>query len=119
MKRYVVCNLRSELYHKYQDAPDEVSYLRNLHRHELHITVKMEVFHNDREVEFIMLKHQVEAFIETLGYNLPTNSNVCVSCESIAEEIIGILSYNYSGDREIEVTVMEDGENGAIVNNRR
>lgn len=113
MKRYVICNLTKELYHRYPKAPDDVWYLRNLHRHLLHIEVTVEVYHNERDIEFIMLKHIVEKFYDSLEIDSPNTPQEEISCEHIAELIISMLRRLYGTDRDIAVSVMEDGENGA------
>ena len=47
---------RKEGIHKYPDAPDGVEFLKYPHRHIFHFRVELEVFHDDRDVEFILLK---------------------------------------------------------------
>lgn len=113
MKRYVICNLTKEVYHRYPKAPDAVWYLRNLHRHLLHIEVTVEVVHNERDIEFIMLKHEVERYYDSLGLDSYKTPHEEISCEQIAELIISMLRRHYGPDRDIAVSVMEDGENGA------
>lgn len=115
IRSYVSCQLRSEFYHRYKDAPEEVWYLRNIHRHELHIEVKMEVFDDDREVEFIMLKHKIEQFIKLMNLTDPNGKYEGSSCESLASTIIAYLICEYGENRNYQVTIKEDGENGATV----
>lgn len=100
--------------HMWPDAPAEVSYLRNLHRHMFHVTVKVDVFHDDRELEFIMLKHHVEALIKGFLED-PDKWPDTTSCEQMAADIAKSLQETYGVTRSYEVTVSEDGENGAIV----
>ena len=38
----------------------DVSFLADLHRHIFHFRVEMEVFHDDRDVEFIQAKRTIE-----------------------------------------------------------
>ena len=93
-----------EGFHCWPDAPDEVSFLRARHRHIFHVEVKVQVIHGDRDVEFILLKREVDLFIEkTLKGNTAN-----WSCERWALEILEEFGAE-------EVTVSEDGENGAIV----
>ena len=40
-------------FHCYPDAPEQVAYLRERHRHKFGFTVSMPVTHNEREVEFV------------------------------------------------------------------
>ena len=105
IKRYVYVTLQKEFIHQYKDAPEEVSYLRYPHRHIAHIKASIQVEHNDREIEFIMMKHYLEEKINLLGI---TTS----SCEQIAEYVIIYLQERYGRGRDIKVEVSEDGENG-------
>lgn len=100
-----------EALHRWKDAPDDVRFLRYLHRHMFYVESKIEVFHNDRELEFILVKHFIDDCIKQL---LSDNYDYNISCENIAEYIINCLSSKY-GKRTICVTVFEDNENGAIV----
>lgn len=97
--------------HCWPDAPEEVIFLRNVHRHMFCVCVRMEVFHNDREIEFIILKHQVEDFIADADWPLHT------SCEMMCESILEFIQSKYGPGRRISVEVSEDGENGAVVTN--
>jgi len=112
IQRYIYVTLQKEFIHQYKDAPDEVSYLRYPHRHIAHIKVTVEVFKNDREIEFILFKHFLE---KELVLDKLTNN----SCEQIAENIIQLVQENYGSDRDIDVVVSEDNENGAILSFRK
>src|SRR5882672_2854906 len=70
---------------------EEVSYLRDPHRHIFHITAYKEVCHDDRDVEFIMLKHGIEQFLD-IKYP-PAQPNLCAqlgatSCEMLARQLM-------------------------------
>ena len=91
--------------HQYKNAPDEVAFLKHLHRHIFHVKVSLEVFHNDREVEFIMFKNEIAAISKNLNHE---------SCEMMAENILKYVEKNYPG-RSCSVSVSEDNENGATV----
>ena len=109
---FVYVTEQLEFIHKYENAPQEVSYLRNLHRHILHIKVKIEVFNEDREIEFIMLKHRVHDLMQ-IQYE-----ETC-SCESIAVYLLNCMKEAYGTDRDVIIEVSEDGENGVVLENRR
>lgn len=96
-------------FHSWPDAPDNQKYLRNLHRHVFHFTIWLEVFHDDREVEFIKLKEELKRFTEL---TITEVGNV-FSCEMLAGDICDRLGEVYPG-RKIFAWVEEDGENGAI-----
>lgn len=99
------------LQHCWPEAPACVQFLRNVHRHMMHVTTEIEVFHDDRELEFIMVKDYIQGLIDLT--NFPTRT----SCERIAKWLIDELEEKY-GKRYIQVVVEEDGENGAIVDNK-
>jgi len=110
----VYCSLQLEGIHNWPNCPhEEVAYLRNNHRHMFHIKTWVDVGHDDRDVEFIIFKHQVEEYlINKYGMNEELGIRVCefgpMSCEMIARELIE--HFNLS-----RCEVSEDGENGAIV----
>lgn len=113
----VFCTLQVEGTHFYGEAPDEVAYLRESHRHMFGIRAEVEVFHDDREVEFIMMKHFLDSCL-TKNYHWCSVRRLFdfgrTSCEMIATCLVGELRVKY-GERNITVTVDEDGENGAVV----
>ena len=88
---------------------DDVSFLGYAHRHIFHFRVAIDVFHDDRDIEFIQFKRWLEGLY---------NSNVLElnhrSCEMIAEELAQQINNKYPG-RDIEITVAEDNENGATM----
>lgn len=101
--------------HKYPNAPDEVAFLRNEHRHKFYVTAEIEVFHDDRELEFIMVKNRINAFIAKNITSMP----VMYSCEMMCKDIIKFIETTYciDNERHIKVSVFEDNENGAIIYN--
>jgi hypothetical protein len=118
----VYCTLSVEGTHNWPNCPfDEVDYLRVPHRHMFGIKAYKNVYHDDRDVEFIMLKHRIEAYLLTnygqpitheTGWEICDNKRVCVfgamSCEMIARELIEEFDLS-------RCEVNEDGENGAIL----
>jgi len=87
----------------------DVSFLGTPHRHIFHFNVAIEVFHNDRDIEFIQFKrwleNQYSQGILELNYK---------SCEMISDDLYEVIASRYP-DRNIEITVSEDGENGATI----
>lgn len=108
LKRSICVRTRRAFLHCYPEAPDTVDYLRYPHRHLMHIELQMEVFHSDRELEFILVVSSLNTMIEHTPWSHIT------SCEQIAEKIIDWARDKY-GERDMKVSVFEDGENGAIV----
>ena len=113
--RSVIVKTSYEGVHCWPQAPQEVAYLANPHRHIFHIEAEIEVFHNDRELEFIMIKHKIDRCI---GWHLDNNGvwqMGAMSCEQVAEEVLGMLQEEYGTDRRMCVSVFEDNENGCRV----
>lgn len=102
---FIYVTTQTEFIHQYKDAPDEVSYLRYPHRHVAHIKIKVEVFNNDREIEFIVFKHEIE---RNLKLNLITNN----SCEMVADQLLSFVQDKYGTNRDVVIIVSEDAENG-------
>lgn len=55
-------------FHKWETAPQEVSFLRDLHRHIFNVKVTLQVSHSDRDVEFFLLKKDVDFIISSFVY---------------------------------------------------
>ena len=86
---------------------DDVSFLGYPHRHVFHFKVALEVFHDDRDVEFIQFKRWCERL-----YSDGTLSLDYRSCEMVSDELAEHINRKYPG-RKIEIDVAEDGENGS------
>jgi hypothetical protein len=92
-------------FHRYPDAPDDVGYLANNHRHLFKFKVSIEVFHDDREIEF----HQFLRWLESLYTDILVLDYR--SCEMIADELAQVIRERYP-NRDLEIEVAEDGECG-------
>ena len=92
---------------------DDVSFLAVPHRHIFHFRVRIEVFHNDRDIEFIQFKRWMERL-----YSASSDGEVLVldykSCEMIADDLYKEISAKYPG-RFVEISVAEDNENGCTI----
>jgi hypothetical protein len=71
--------------------------------------VGIQVFHNDRDIEFIQFKRWLENLYA--GGTLELNFK---SCEMISDDLYEEIASRYP-DRDITITVSEDGENGATI----
>jgi 6-pyruvoyl-tetrahydropterin synthase len=103
--------------HRWPDAPEPVVYLRDLHRHLFHVRVELDVQHNDREVEFLMLKDWLDSTLAVMLQRHDekiTPSIGSTSCEAVCEALAASLTDRYPG-RGCLVAVSEDGENGALI----
>lgn len=108
--KYIVVRYDFVGYHKYENAPDEVAFLRNLHRHTFKVECTIQVHHKDRELEFFMVRNKLETMIQPF-----IAISELGSCEMIADEILEGLLNSYGEDRFMQVRVSEDGENDGIV----
>lgn len=84
----------------------DVSFLGTPHRHIFHFRVEMQVFHDDRDVEFIQAKRIMERW-----YNDGTLQLDYKSCEMIARDLYNKCIAQWPS-RSYTVEVSEDGENG-------
>lgn len=91
----------------FKDELVDVSFLRYPHRHIFHFEVQIEVQHDDREIEFILFKRELEALYGNDTLNLNHKS-----CEMIADELSKYIREKY-GNRWMMIEVSEDNENGA------
>jgi hypothetical protein len=104
--------------HFWKDAPDEVAFLRNLHRHVFKVSAMCEVSHTDRELEFFMVRQHIDTFIKgtfnAYHANMPDILYIGpASCEMIATMVQQMLSDVYH--RPFSVIIREDDENAGIV----
>lgn len=113
MKTKTYITVRTDFigYHRYPDAPDEVAFLRNLHRHKFNVEVKIEVERHDRELEFFMVQRQLIAMINDI---MEYVDNEC-SCETMADRLLSYTQDIYPDHFIHSVSVFEDNENGATV----
>lgn len=88
---------------------DDVSFLGVPHRHIFHFKVRIEVFHDDRDIEFIQFKRWLEKLYSEDIIQLDHKS-----CEMISDELYEEISARYPG-RFVEIEVSEDGENGSLI----
>jgi len=119
-ERLIWVTFRKEGVHMYPGADtdpklatgdwDDVSFLGIPHRHIFHFRVAIEVFHNDRDIEFIQFKRWLERLYDVEGV-LKLNHK---SCEMISDDLYDQISARFP-HRKIIVDVSEDGENGCTI----
>ena len=87
----------------------DVSFLGHPHRHIFQFRVWIDVFHNDRDIEFIQFKRWLENLFDQgimqLNYK---------SCEMIADDLYTHIAARYA-ERAVWIEVAEDGENGCLI----
>ena len=87
----------------------DVSFLGTPHRHIFHFKVFIQVYQDDRDIEFIQFKRWLEKM-----YNEGTLELNHKSCEMIARDLNEKIKARYPGRKTI-IDVSEDGENGAAL----
>ena len=111
-RNFIWVTFQKEGIHKYHQALtdpklEDVKFLGYPHRHMFHFKVKLEVFHDDRDVEFILFKRELEKCYRDEG---PMSLNY-QSCEMIARELAKYIQTKYP-NRALSISVAEDNENG-------
>ena len=119
--RKIWVTFRKEGVHRYPAAATDpalctageydVSFLANLHRHMFHFRVSIDVFSNDRDIEFIQFKRWLESLYNGSNTVLELDYK---SCEMIADDLYIQIADRYPG-RAVVIEVSEDGENGCSI----
>lgn len=119
IKRWIEVPFQKEGVHRYPGADtepslatggyDDVSFLGRDHFHYFYFNVRIEVFHNDRDLEFIQFRRWLERLysdgVLILDYK---------SCEMMAEDLYKKVSERWPG-RDMVISVAEDNINRAIL----
>jgi len=122
--RSIWVTFQKEGVHKYPGADtdpklatggwDDVSFLGVPHRHIFHFRVRIEVFHNDRDIEFIQFKRWLERLYQEVESSTSVLDLDYKSCEMIADDLYQEIAAKYPG-RFVEISVAEDNENGCSI----
>lgn len=104
----IFVTFQKEGIHQYPGAPAGVEFLQYAHRHMFHIKVEIQVYHDDRELEFILVKRDLEKHFDGGALNNK-------SCEMICDDLYYYCwaKYCFAKPRNFYIEVSEDGENGA------
>jgi|TARA_R110000824_G_scaffold348048_2_gene534824 hypothetical protein len=118
-RRQIWVTFKKEGIHKYPAALEDpklatgdeydVSFLGYPHRHIFHFRVAIDVFHNDRDIEFIQFKRWLENLYKEDILKLDYKS-----CEMIADDMYTHIANKYPR-RGVVIEVSEDGENGCCI----
>lgn len=105
--------------HRFPGAPTmfpQVDFLEHEHFHNFTVDAEIEVFHDDRDLEFILVSRYLARLIstDTRRDREVVQTFGAKSCESLAREWGEDLLRKY-GKRWLKVTVREDGLLGASV----
>ena len=132
MKTNIIINFQIEALHYWKDAATvapAVAFLQHGHRHMFHICCKKEITDADREIEIILFKRSIQAYLQSkygefiaavkrrLAHEPESKEIKYIqvfshcdfrgrSCEMISQELMTEFDLDYC-------SVMEDGENGA------
>ena len=125
--RHIRVSFQKEGIHRYPGADtdpklatggwDDVSFLAVPHRHIFHFRVSIDVFHNDRDIEFIQFKRWLERLYNDDAVH-DSHGPISLdykSCEMIADELYTKIAERYPG-RNVSISVAEDNENGCVIN---
>lgn len=105
----VILDFDVEGFHFYPNAPVEVDFLKNNHRHIFQIRVGYNVTDTDREKEIFIQQDYLREYLNE-SYGVPCQFEN-MSCEMIAEDL---LQFSLD-DGAVWVEVFEDGKGGAKV----
>jgi hypothetical protein len=115
MSKYIWVTFQRKGFHKYPSAPSDVVYLQSMHRHLFKFKVKIEVFHDDREIEFHQFMNKLESWYDSGALDLDYRS-----CEMMADELFYKIESEYRPipahqpqKRKLIIEISEDGECGA------
>ena len=113
-QRQIWVTFRKEGIHCYPAALEDpkladVNFLGYPHRHIFHFRVCIDVFHNDRDIEFIQFKRWLQGLYDNAVLALDYKS-----CEMIADDLYVQIASKYP-ERSVIISVSEDGENGCTI----
>jgi hypothetical protein len=117
--RKIWVTFRKEGIHRYPAAATDpllctageydVSFLSSPHRHIFWFKVWIDVFHSNRDLEFIQFKRWLESLYSKDILQLDFKS-----VEMIADDLYIQIADRYPG-RAVVIEVSEDGENGCLI----
>lgn len=115
-KKQIWVSFQKEGIHKYPAALEnplleDVSFLGYPHRHIFHFRVSIDVWHNDRDIEFIQFKRWLESLYSGQQNCLRLDYK---SCEMMADDLYLRIADRYP-NRNVVINVSEDNENGCEI----
>ena len=113
-QRMIWVTFSREGIHRYPAAAEDenladVAFLANEHRHIFHFKIHIEIFHDDRDIEFIQFKRWAESLFSDGVLHLDHKS-----CEMISDDLYHHIARKYP-NRDIWISVSEDNENGSNI----
>jgi len=111
MQTNIVVTLQIEGIHFWEQASQmfpQMSFLSFPHRHVFWITAKKKVKHDDRDIEIIMFKRELQDYFKRVYFSRELNLHDFEhrSCEMLCKDLMEAYDLEY-------VSVLEDNENGS------
>jgi len=102
--------------HHWWNAPDEVSFLRSDHVHDFKTTVSCSVDHNDRDLEFYIIRKDLRSILKS-SFEVANGIYLLKgkSCEDVARIVLDSFAKMYGKGRDWKVTVAENPQQSATV----
>lgn len=99
--------------HHWPQASGKHEYLKHPHRHLFHLTVWIEQYHDNRDVEYLEFKDWI---VENCMGGVMNHK----SCEMMARDLLEKIRKGFASwtTRQVRIEVLEDGENGAYLEER-
>lgn len=99
--------------HRWKDAIDEVQFLANDHAHDFKVEVSCDVRHEDRELEFYLIRKDLDVIVDRLFDKIDSIYRFGdLGCEQIGSSVLEQLVKAY-GSRSWSVGVWENEQQGA------
>lgn len=98
--RQIIIRTQFVGFHRYLNAPEEVKFLREFHRHIFYVEAVFDVEFANRELEFFIEKKKINNALKRYR-----DKYFEESCEQVAEWLCSKIGAS-------EVSVFEDDENG-------
>ena len=102
--------------HHWWNAPDQVLFLRNDHVHDFKATVSCSVDHDDRDLEFYIIRKDLRSILKS-SFEMADGLYLLKgkSCEDVARIVLSALTKMYGEGRDWKVTVAENPQQSATV----
>lgn len=114
VKKWIWVTFQKAGFHRYpaaefDEALADVAYLGHQHRHLFKFKIQIEVFHNDRELEFHQFLNYCESLFESRTIDIDFKS-----VEMLSDDLYSQISPRYP-NRDMVIEVSEDGECGCVI----
>lgn len=114
IKKRLIVTFEAVGYHCYLNAPAQVDFLQNNHRHLFCFLIEFQVFDDNREKEFFLLQRRMRRYLQDAYPHSEHPEEFQfggLSCEMLASNMLN----RFQADDCVAVEVWEDRENGARI----